>query len=72
MVRRVLPPLCRSVSAAHTRRGAQSEPYDQTPWRRSYQVGIDHPSKTASDDERSQQFRSDTNGLAEPRIERIL
>ena len=47
-------------------------PTNQTPGTGLQEIGIDGPSQSAPHDQRSQQFRSDPNGLAEPRIKRIL
>ena len=49
---------------------------DQTsyhrPWTRVQKIGIDGPTQPSSNNQRSQHLGSDPNGLAEPRIKRIL
>jgi hypothetical protein len=71
-IRRILPPLREAVGVSHTGRRAEPQSDDESPGSRPENIRVDHPSNPAPDDQRSQQFRSDPNGLAEPRIKRIL
>jgi hypothetical protein len=71
-VRGILPSLHGSIDASDPGHNSQYQTDDKSPWCGFQEIHIDDPSKPAPDDQRSQQFRSDSNGLTEPRIQGVL
>ncbi len=71
-VRGILPSLHGAIGASDPGYNPQYQPGNKSPWSRLQEVLIDDPSKPTPNDQRSQQFRSDSNGLTEPRIQGVL
>jgi hypothetical protein len=61
-----------AVGIPYTGRRAQDQTGNERPGTSLKHIGIDDPPEPATDDQGSKQFCSYPNGLAEPRIKRIL
>lgn len=71
-VRGILPSLHGSIHASDPGHNSQYQTDDKSPWCGFQEIHIDGPSKPTPDYQRSQQFRSNSNGLTEPRIQGVL
>lgn len=69
--RRSRPPLRDPIGIPYSGGSAKQHSGNQTPWAGIEEVRIDDPPQSASHDQRSKQFRPNTDGLSEPRVEWI-
>ena len=66
------PYLRRPVGVAHSCRSPEYQTHHQSPGIGVEEIRINNPTKSPTDDQRSKQFRPDSDSLSEPRIKRII
>jgi len=60
------------IGIAHSCCGPKHQPHHQTPGVGVEKIRINNPAQSSTDNQRSEQFRPDSDSLSEPRIKRII
>lgn len=65
------PSLSCTIGATDAGGGAEDQAYHQAPGPRCKDVGVCDPAQPSTNDQGCKQFRTDSNGLPEARVQRI-